>query len=106
MSSAFGAAALFDDPRYEFQHGRNLLREVWEGPDQPSLFPVSVWRFLNRPLRDYPAQRSLHETLIARWRQDGQLGEALLFGHGGSYEIEDPRARASMWICLKPKWIS
>ncbi len=28
VASAFGAAALFDDPRYEFQHGRNLLREA------------------------------------------------------------------------------
>ncbi len=106
VASAFGAAALFDDPQYEFQHRRNLLREIWEGPNQPSLFPVSVWRFLNRPLRDDPAQRSLRETLIARWRHDGRLGEpgsdteqrrmALFFGRGGSYEIEDLRARAAM----------
>ncbi len=111
VASAFGAAALFDDPRYEFQHGRNLLREVWEGPDQPSLFPVSVWRFLNRPLRDDAAQRSLRETLIARWRQDGRLGEAgsdserrrmaLFFGSGGSYGIEDLRVRAAMMDLLE-----
>lgn len=111
VASAFGAAALFDDPRYDFQHGRNLLREVWEGPDQPALFPMSVWRFLNRPLRDDPGQRSLRKTLIARWHQDGRLGEAgsdterrrvaLFFGRGGAYEIEDLRARAAMMDLLE-----
>ncbi len=111
VASAFGAAALFDDPRYDFQHRRNLLREVWEGPDQPSLFPVSVWRFLNRPLRDDPAQRSLRETLLARWLTTSRLGEpdsevaqrrvALVFGSGGSYQIEDLRARAAMMDLLE-----
>ncbi|MDC8446904.1 MAG: hypothetical protein LV473_00955 [Nitrospira sp.] len=111
VASAFGAAALFDDPRYEFQHGRNLLREVWEGQDQPSLFPVSVWRFLNRPLRDDPAQRSLREILLTSWLTTGRLGEpdsevaqrrvALFFGSGGSYQIEDLRARAAMMDLLE-----
>lgn len=111
VASAFGAAALFDEPRYDFQHDRNLLQEVWEGPDEPSLFPLSVWRFLNRPLRDDPAQRSLRETLIARWHQDGRLGKAgsdterrrmaLFFGRGGSYVIEDLRARAAMMDLLE-----
>ena len=111
VASAFGAAALFDDPRYDFPHSRNLLREVWEGPDQPSLFPVSVWRFLNRPLRDDPAQRSLRETLLARWLTTSRFGEpdsevaqrrvALFFGSGGSYLIEDLRARAAMMDLLE-----
>lgn len=111
VASAFGAAALFDDPRYEFQHGRNLLREIWEGPDQPSLFPMSVWRFLNRPSRDDPAQSSLRENLLARWLTTGRLGEpdseiarrrvALFFGSGGSYQIEDLRARAAMMDLLE-----
>jgi len=111
LSSVFGAAALFDDPRYEFRHGRNLLRDVLEGPERSSLFPSSVWRFLNQPLRDDPEHRSRREILIARWRQDGRFGNAgsdteqrriaLFFGPGGIYEIEDLRARAAMMDLLE-----
>lgn len=108
---SFGSMALLDDIQHDFQHERNLLSEVWERPTEPALIPPSVWRFLNRPLRDDPARRSLRETLIARWRQDGRLGEvgseieqrrvALFFGKGGAYEIEDLRARAAMLDLLE-----
>jgi hypothetical protein len=111
VATWFGMAAFFDDTRYEFQHARNLLQEVWRGPKEPALIPMSVWRHLTRPLSDDPAQRSLRESLIIRWRQDGRFGEAgseteqrriaLFFGEGGSYEIEDLRARAAMLDLLE-----
>ena len=111
VATGFGLAAFFDNTQYEFQHTRNLLREVWVGPDQPLLIPNSVWQHLTRPLSDDPTRRSLRESLIARWRQDGRFGElgseteerriALFFGEGGSYEIEDLRARAAMLDLLE-----
>jgi hypothetical protein len=111
VATWFGMAAFFDDTRYEFQHARNLLQELWRGPKEPALIPMSVWRHLTRPLSDDPAQRSLRESLIIRWRQDGRFGEAgseteqrriaLFFGEGGSYEIEDLRARAAMLDLLE-----
>jgi hypothetical protein len=111
VATGFGMAAFFDSTSYEFQHERNLLREVWEGQEHPSLIPLSVWRYLNQPLSEDPARRSLRETLITRWRQDGRLGEAgseteqrritLFFGQGGSYDIEDLRARAAMLDLLE-----
>lgn len=111
VATGFGLAAFFDQSRYEFRHARNILREVWEGPESPTFIPPSVWRHLNRPLSDDPAGRSLRESLIARWRQDGRFGEAgstteqrriaLFFGEGGSYEIEDLRARAAMLDLLE-----
>jgi hypothetical protein len=45
VATGFGLAAVFGNTEYEFQHERNLLREIWEGPAQPSLFPLSVWRY-------------------------------------------------------------
>lgn len=111
LETAFGTGALFVGTKQEFRHERNLLREVWEGPSEPSLFPSSVWRFLNRPLPDDPRQQSLRETLIARWYQHGRFGKpgseterrriALFFGDGGRYEIEDLRARAAMLDLLE-----
>jgi hypothetical protein len=111
VATWFGMSAFFDDTRYEFQHSRNLLKEVWTGPEQPVLIPTSVWRHLTRPLSDDTAQGSLRESLIIRWRQDGRLGEAgseteqrrtaLFFGEGGSYEIDDLRARAAMLDLLE-----
>jgi hypothetical protein len=111
VSSGFGTAALSDESRYVFKHERNLLREIWEGPDRPALFPETVWRYLNQPMMEDPDHHSLRETLITRWRQHGRLGEAgsateqrrlaLFFGQGGTYEIEDLRARAAMLDLLE-----
>lgn len=111
VATGFGLAAFFDDSRHEFQHQRNLLAEIWEGRADSSLFPRSVWRYLNRPLLDDPEHRSLRDALVLRWRQDGRLGEGgseterrrieLFFGRGGAYEIEDLRARAAMLDLLE-----
>jgi hypothetical protein len=111
LATVFGFAAAFTGGEHEFRHSRNLLKEVWEGPDHSALMPASVWRFLNRSFAVYPEGRSFRETLISRWHEDGRLGApdsdlaqrriALLFGSGGTYEIEDLRARASMLDLLE-----
>lgn len=111
LATIFGFAAAFTGEEHEFWHPRNLLKEIWEGPQHSTLMPESVWRFLNRPLIGDPEQRSFRETLIMQWHEDGRLGApasdteqrriALLFGEGGIYEIEDLRARASMLDLLE-----
>lgn len=112
IATGFGSAALFGrGEQVDFRHERNLLKDVWEGPQRSLLFPESVWRFLNRPLKDDPAGRSLRETLIARWRRHGRLDDpgseaerrriALFFGEGGTYEIDDLRDRAAMLDLLE-----
>ncbi|WP_020562077.1 hypothetical protein [Methylosarcina fibrata] len=104
--AAFGTMALSNSLTHEFSHERNILKEIWDGPKQSRLFPRSVWRFLNRPLPEDSSHRSLRETLIARWRHDGRLGEAnlveeqhrieLFFGAGGLYSAGELRDRAVM----------
>lgn len=105
LSSTFGTSALFQGATYPFKHPRNLLREIWEGPSSPTLFPDVIWRFLNRPLEEDP-NKTLRTAIIMRWRRDGRLGTAgsaveerrtaLFFGEGGDYDEDDLRARAQM----------
>lgn len=90
-------------PQHEFLHPSNLLKEVWENPEQPRYFPGPVWRFLREPI---DGAQSLREQLVASWRDMSRIkGEdeeqrqrrfTLLFGTGGVYTIEDLRAREAM----------
>jgi hypothetical protein len=110
LTTVFGGAALFQDQRAYFGHPRNLLREIWEGPDAPLLFPDVIWRFLNRPL-EADSTVTLRTIVIARWRRDGRLGSpgsdeekrrsALMFGEGGEYTVDDLYARAQMFNLLQ-----
>jgi hypothetical protein len=93
----------------ELHHARNLLKDIWTGEN--TAFPAPVWHFLNTPLMDDPAQQTLREHLIVRWREEGRLGKAgsemerhrtqLFFGDGGTYDIEELRARAAMLDLLE-----
>ena len=95
--------------RGELNHDRNLLRDIWTGEN--STFVPAVWSFLNTRLTDEPAQRTLRETLILRWQEEGRLGPPgseterhridLFFGKGGRYTIDELRARAAMLDLLE-----
>ena len=108
LASSFGGFALFAESKQEFQHGRNLLKEVWDNPKLSELFSPTLWRFLQRQGGDGTAVR---EDVIKAWRQQGRLGEqgssqeqeriALFFGPGGLYSAPDLRARASMLETLQ-----
>jgi len=106
----FGSAALMDTTASEeLHHERNLLRDIWTGEN--SAFVPAVWSFLNTRLADEPAQRTLRETLVMRWQEEGRLGPPgsdterhridLFFGKGGRYTIDELRARAAMLDLLE-----
>lgn len=110
FESGFGGTALFTQSRQEFQHERNLLKEVWQDTDTSSAFPPTIWRFL-RSKKNEQTGKLLREELITAWRQEGRLGapgsstekkrRELLFGAGGVYTAPDLRARASMLETLQ-----
>src|SRR5215831_18728135 len=111
FATGFGLAAGLTGGEHEFFHPEktNLLRELWEAPQTPTVFPVTVWRFLNWPLNGEAEYRTRREELIAEWRNDGLIGEpgkrdrraTLVFGTGGTYEIDDLYARAQMLEVVK-----
>jgi hypothetical protein len=100
-----GAATVFLGGEHEFYHPRNHLREFRDPPPQSTLFPASVWRYLNGPSRTLRGE-TVRAGLLAYWGEDGRLGKPgseteqrrneLLFGDGGTYEITELRIRAEM----------
>ena len=112
ITTGLSLAATFDDVQGNFQHERNLLREVWEGPEESAIFPSPIWRFLNAPgMEDEDHTKTRREQLILDWRKHRWLGEPdseerkrrieLFFGEGGTYGTEDLRIRAQMLGFLK-----
>ena len=112
VTTGFGLAASFDGSEEQFQHERNLLRDIWEGSEESDLFPASVWAFLNAPSGEKgEGETTRREQLIADWRKHNWLGEPqseieerrveLFFGKGGTYGIEELNSRAQMLGLLK-----
>jgi len=109
VASLFGGTALFTYSKQDFQHERNLLKEVWDNPKQSAVFSPAVWRFLQRRVND--GSHTGRDEVVRAWRQEGRLGEAdspaereriaLMFGPGGTYTASDLRARASMLETLE-----
>ena len=109
VASLFGGTALFAASKQQFTHERNLLGEVWQDPQQSSVFSPAIWRFLQERRTD--KSRTIREEVLQAWRQQGRLGEAgssgeeersaLVFGKGGMYTSTDLRARASMLETLE-----
>ncbi|WP_447599408.1 hypothetical protein [Nitrospira sp. Nam80] len=108
LQGSYGYAALGGQQQYQLLQQRNLMQEVWEGPEYSTLYPESVWRFLNWPQNNERAQ-SRRDVIIQDWKK--HLGEAgsekedrqkqLFFGEGGVYTVPDLRHRAEMLDRLK-----
>ena len=112
VTTGLTAAATLDDVEGNFHHERNLLREIWEGPEESTLFPGLVWQFLYAPAMDNgQGTITRRERLIADWRKHRWLGEPdseeekrrikLFFGDGGVYNTQDLSIRVQMLGFLK-----
>jgi hypothetical protein len=109
LSSWLGVSALFVESEVELHHDRNILRELWEDPDESEIFSPIIWRYLHRPA-DVDRESPRNEV-VNGWRQKGRLGEEgtddekqrrhLFFSSGGRYASPDLRARASMLETLE-----
>jgi hypothetical protein len=111
IAGALGISALYQESEQHFEHHDNILREVWDPPDQPNYFPPAVWEFLNRPIKEESGSRTFREELINGWRQEGRLGAegsederhriALLFADEGVYRSSDLVVRGQMLDMLR-----
>lgn len=98
----FRGLAVDEEVQVEFRHPHNYLHDVWEGPGESDLFPTSVWQFLVYKKED---GTSLREEIKEQWRQGRRIkgrGDDIkdrydvLFGEGGTYNIDQLRARSAM----------
>ena len=96
----FAMSALYGQDTEEFRHEQNLLKDISDKPQASSLFPPSVWSFLNEPRQE---GKSLRDRLVERWQppQDGEEEEhrkelELLLSSGGSYTVTNLRRRAAL----------
>jgi len=103
LQGTFGWAALGGQQQYELRLMRNHLKEVWEGPESSTLFPDSVWRFLNSPLIEGRID-SRRKVLVQEWKtrlgdmnsKKELLRKELFFGQGGTFSGTQLRQRAEM----------
>ncbi|MBX3248314.1 MAG: hypothetical protein KF901_14130 [Myxococcales bacterium] len=95
-------AAVRPAPRVSITHQRNLLRALWR--EEEHALPTSVGQLLVTPR--VGAERSAREQIRGRWRElieaqapaerERAALEALLFGDGGDYDVEQLRLREAM----------
>jgi hypothetical protein len=99
-TAAFGLASLYVHPRTDFEHSRNLLADVWSGPVVSSTYPPLVWVYLTRAEFSNSQTEPIRKKIVGRWRRFDQVDDpasvALLFGTGGSYDVDTLRTRAAM----------
>jgi hypothetical protein len=100
VTAALGLGSFFVHPRTTFGHARNLLADVWLGPDVSTTYPPLVWTYLTRPEFSNSQRTPIRERIVARWKQFEQVEDpasaAVLFGSGGSYDADTLHARATM----------
>lgn len=106
--AALGALIFTNKKKISLSHDRNALQEIWEGNEQPEVFPVSVWYYLNYHNPQQAQQKSLREQIIESWFSFGQISKqssekvtALYFGSGGTYSTAKLYNRASMYDQLE-----
>lgn len=107
LGATLGAMILVNKKKVTFQHERNHLQEIWEGPATSKYFPASVWYYLNYVYPEKEEQVSKREEIIEKWMGLGLFEnlspkdkEALIqkfFGKGGVYLTDEMSERASMY---------
>jgi len=98
-TAGLGLASLFVQSDIRFEHPRNLLSDLWSGPNDSSKYPPLVWGYLTQPDLSNDREGSIRDKLVARWRHLEGVDDdvaPLLFGSGGLYHADTLRLRARM----------
>lgn len=107
LGATLGVMILVNKKKVTYQHERNHLQEIWEGPTTSKYFPASVWYYLNYVYPELEEQPSKREEIIEKWMGLGLFDnvkpkdkEKLIgrfFGEGGVYLSDELAERASMY---------
>ena len=105
-SAGLGASTFLVHEHRWFTHERNLLADIWTGPARSSLYPPVVWYYLTQREFSNSGERPIRENMVRRWARFEHLShrsdierarrEALLFGRGGLYAVDDLIVRAAL----------
>ena len=113
VSAALGLATLFVNPKLDYPLPRNLLAPVWYEHPHPALYPAGLWTTLSLPRPGQPelGRTSPLQMLHRRWAQYDQLNtgkpaqqmqmQAVYFGAGGPYQLDDLHTRSAMLTALQ-----
>ncbi|HZY80065.1 MAG TPA: hypothetical protein VFE50_11115 [Cyclobacteriaceae bacterium] len=110
VEASVGMMILLNKQKVLLHHSRNALREIWEGRKTSTVFPRSVWYYLNYFDPSEQGQ-SPRYRIVDGWMNFGQIESAtsakkhrlidLYFGEGGRYSAEQLYNRASMYDQLE-----
>ncbi|MBS1550167.1 MAG: hypothetical protein JSS94_09950 [Bacteroidetes bacterium] len=102
--AALGIMILTNHRKVVLKHERNVLREIWTSSPTSSVYPPSIWYYLNYANPNHPGETSLRAQLIANWKNYGQVRKSkkeaeldIYFGNGGTYTTDQLDNRASMY---------
>jgi hypothetical protein len=100
VTAGLGLASFFVHRRTNYENGRNLLADVWLGPATSETYPPVIWTYLMRAAFSNSRRAPIRDRIVARWKQFQQVEDpataAMLFGSGGSYDVDSLRLRAAM----------
>lgn len=105
--AAIGILILTSHRKIELNHHRNVLREIWTATETSTVYPPSIWYYLNYHNPNNKEDISLREQLINNWKNFGQVSSSkkdstnnpadIYFGDGGKYTTDQLENRANMY---------
>lgn len=107
VETGLGLWMLRNRKRTEFNHEKNLLTDIYEGPAVSNYYPASVWYFLNNNKISFLDDFEIRQEIKQRWMNLGMMGDAndkkkealkdKFFGSGGEYQTNELEYRATMY---------
>lgn len=111
VEATLGFLMLANKKKILFHHPRNALTELWEGHTTSSIFPPSVWYYLNYFNPEIPERKSSRYEIIDGWMDFEQVSKVsstkkralyeIYFGDSGRYTSEQLYNRANMYDQLE-----
>ena len=104
--AVFGVLILTNNRKIEFNHPRNVLREIWLATETSSVYPPSIRYYLNYRSPNTKSDITIREQLIENWKTFGQVSSKkgksatttdLYFSDGGTYSTDQLENRAKMY---------
>ncbi|MCO6497663.1 MAG: hypothetical protein J5I50_08380 [Chitinophagaceae bacterium] len=109
--AVIGVLILTNKQKIKFNHPRNVLKEIWFATETSSVYPPSIWYYLNYKNPNNKDEISLREQLVDNWKTFGQVASLksksgnntveIYFDAGGKYTSDQLENRANMYDQLE-----